>query len=60
MTKKKQIPEDEPDFVEEKYWGIYLGFYPGILFGFRTYEEVGYSTHVLYIPFINIALEIDN
>jgi len=60
MTKKKQIPEDEPDFVEEKYWSITIGIYPGILFGFRTYQEETFSTHVLYLPFIDIALEIDN
>jgi len=24
---------------KEKYWSITIGFYPGILFGIRTYEE---------------------
>jgi hypothetical protein len=62
MTKKK--PEMklalEPEEDNEKYWSITIGFYPGILFGFRTYEKKDFSTHVLYLPFIDIALEIDN
>jgi len=50
----------QKDPNEQKYWSISIGIYPGILFGFRTYEEKDYSTHVLYLPFIDIALEIDN
>jgi hypothetical protein len=45
---------------EERNWTLSIGFYPGILFGFRTYEERDFVTHVLYIPFIDIALEIFN
>lgn len=60
MTKKKQVPVPQPEEQNEKSWSITLGFYPGILFGFRTYEEKTFSTHVLYLPFIDIALEIDN
>ena len=41
-----------------KYWAISLGFYPGILFGIRSYNEDKQDTHVMYIPFIDIALEI--
>ncbi len=44
---------------ENKYWSIAIGLYPGILFGFRTYEEPTFNTHVLYLPFVDIALEID-
>lgn len=44
---------------ENKYWSIAIGLYPGILFGFRTYEEQTFNTHVLYLPFVDIALEID-
>jgi hypothetical protein len=44
---------------EDKYWSLTVGFYPGILFGIRTYEEETYSTHVLYLPFIDIAFEIE-
>ena len=60
MTKKKQVLVPEPEQNEERYWSITIGFYPGILFGFRTYEEKDFSTHVLYLPFVDIALEIDN
>ena len=45
---------------EKKGWSLSLGFYPGILFGFRTYEEQGFTTHVLYIPFVDVALEVLN
>ena len=42
-----------------KGWSISLGLYPGILFGFRSYEQKAFNTHVIYIPFIDIAIEID-
>lgn len=45
---------------EEKYWELSVGFYPGILLGARTYEEKDYKTHVLYLPFVCIILDIDN
>ena len=44
---------------ESKYWSISIGFYPGILFGVRTYEEPTFVTHVMYLPFIDFAIEID-
>jgi hypothetical protein len=44
---------------EDKGWEISLSLYPGILFGMRTYEEEYFSTHVLYLPFIELVLEID-
>ena len=56
----KIVPEVEPENDKEKYWSIAIGLYPGILFGFRTYQEKDFSTHVLYLPFIDFALEIDN
>ena len=40
-------------------WVIELGLYPGILFGFRTYPEEDFVTHVLYLPFIDLALIIE-
>ena len=46
--------------LNEINWELSIGFYPGILFGFRTYEEHTFNTHVLYLPFINIVLDIDN
>ena len=60
MTKKKQVLVPEPEEQNEKYWSITIGFYPGILFGFRTYQEKDFSTHVLYLPFVDFAIEIDN
>ena len=44
----------------EKSWSISIGLYTGILLGFRAYEEEYYTTYVLYLPFVDIALEIDN
>jgi len=59
MTKKKTKLVEEPQEPNERYWSITIGIYPGILFGFRTYEEKDFNTHVLYLPFVDIALEID-
>ena len=48
-------------------WEISIGLYPGILLGFRSYEledsdddgtEFTQTTHVVYIPFIDISLTI--
>ena len=39
-------------------WSIEIGFYPGIVIGARTYSEPDQTTHVFYIPFIDIALTI--
>lgn len=44
---------------ESKGWALSLGVYPGILLGFRTYKASDMITHVLYIPFVDLALEID-
>ena len=61
MTKKaKKVEEFEQEPERGRYWSIAVGLYPGILFGFRTYMEPEFSTHVLYLPFVDIALEIDN
>ena len=39
-------------------WSLGIGFYPGILFGARTYEEPKQTVYVLYIPFIDTCLTI--
>lgn len=44
---------------------ISIGTYPGIVLGFRTYPGVDKSgkdlnSHVLYLPFISIAIEFNN
>ena len=48
------MKEDE----NESAWFLELGLYPGILLGFRTYDQGEYNTHVLYLPFFEIALSI--
>lgn len=45
---------------EEKAWEISIGFYPGILFGMRTYKTEEVTTHVFYIPFVDFAVAIEN
>ena len=37
-------------------WSIEIGFYPGIVVGIRSYEEPEHTTHVLYLPFVDLAL----
>ena len=39
-------------------WELSIGFYPGILIGFRTYEQDDRNNHVLYIPLIDACLTI--
>ena len=46
------------DKKETKTGALSVGFYPGILLGARSYEEDQQLTHVLYLPFVDIALEI--
>ena len=38
-------------------WRLEIGWYPGILFGVRTYKEEGYSIHVLYLPFFENVIK---
>ena len=48
------------DAKKRKDWSISLGTYPGIVVGMRTYHGDTHHQHVLYLPFIDIALEIEN
>jgi hypothetical protein len=41
----------------KKNWTLSFGFYPGILFGMRTYEESTQTAYVFYLPFIDFAFE---
>ena len=41
-----------------KNWTLSVGFYPGLLFGLRTYDEPEHSSYVFYIPFVDVALEV--
>ena len=43
---------------EKRSWALSIGLYPGILLGFRSYEEEDRTTHVAYVPFIDLALEV--
>jgi hypothetical protein len=54
MAKKKK----ETQIIKDN-WSLSIGFYPGILFGMRTYDEPKLMVYVIYIPFIDIALEIN-
>jgi hypothetical protein len=45
---------------EDKDWSISIGIYPGILFGIRTYYGEEAKQHVIYLPFIDLAIEIEN
>ena len=42
----------------KKNWSLSVGFYPGILAGMRTYDEPDQVTYVIYIPFVDIPLEV--
>lgn len=41
-------------------WELSIGFYPGILFGVRSYQfkKGGVTDHVLYIPLIELCLTV--
>ena len=41
------------EFIE---FGIAFGFYPGILFGARTYPGPQSTQYVIYIPFFDLAI----
>jgi hypothetical protein len=43
---------------ENKGWIISLGFYPGVLIGARSYHAEDMVSHVLYLPFFDVALQI--
>ena len=43
---------------EKRNWSLSVGMYPGVLLGARTYDEEEQVTHVLYLPFVDVALEI--
>lgn len=43
-----------------KDWELSMGFYPGIMLGFRSYADQGngIENHVIYIPFVDLCLTI--
>ena len=46
------------DENNEGGWSISIGFYPGILIGARSYYADEITSHVLYVPFFDIAIQI--
>ena len=42
-----------------KFWSISFGTYPGILFGVRTYNNEKHIQYVIYLPLIDISIEIE-
>lgn len=43
------------DNEEEIAWTLEIGLYPGLLIGFRSYQEEDRSIHVLYLPLIDLS-----
>ena len=41
-------------------WEFSMGFYPGILLGFRSYTERNKNNHVAYLPFVDFCLTLYN
>jgi len=41
-------------------WEFSVGFYPGVMFGVRTYRERSKNNHVFYLPFVDFCLTILN
>ena len=37
-------------------WEFSMGFYPGVLFGLRTYKEQKRNNHVVYLPLVDFCL----
>jgi len=48
------------DKEDKRNWTMALGFYPGILFGVRTYHGPIHSQTVIYLPFVDLAIEWEN
>ena len=41
-------------------WEFSIGFYPGLLLGFRSYTERNKNNHVMYLQFVDFCLTIFN
>lgn len=42
----------------KQQWELAFGTFPGVLFGFRTYNSAEEYSHVLYIGFFDILLTV--
>jgi len=40
-------------------WELSFGFYPGIIVGFRSYQEKKKTNHVIYLPFMDACLTVN-
>ena len=45
--------------MKNKNCELSFGFYPGILIGFRSYEEENKTNHVLYVPFVDVCFTLN-
>jgi hypothetical protein len=54
----KIMSKNTEDKGVKNNWSLSFGFYPGILFGIRTYEEEKQTAYVFYLPFIDVAYEV--
>jgi len=45
---------------ENKGWAITMGFYPGVVIGARSYYAEDMTSHVIYLPFLDIAFQIEH
>ncbi len=43
---------------QKKVWSLSIGTYPGVLLGARTYNADNKTRHVLYLTFMDIALDV--
>ena len=43
-----------------KDWELSIGFYPGVVLGFRSYKEIEKTNHVLYVPFVDVCVTVCN
>ena len=44
---------------KSKGWALSIGFYPGVLIGARSYHAEEMTSHVFYLPFIDVAFQIE-
>jgi len=44
--------------MRNKNWELTLGFYPGVIIGIRSYNQEDSVQHVIYLPFVDMCLEI--
>ena len=59
IINKVKIMSKNTEGKAAKDWSISLGTYPGILFGIRTYDGPKHRQHVIYLPFVDVAIEFE-